>query len=194
MYPKYFNDAVKFSDILHRLVKYLTEKSPADKNFYISTCYVTRDSSDREIYGTEFKLGFMNTGIVLFDDQILTSTCSRYELCSSPVFSSDRVVFYKEAMTRRGYFYGREDEDHTVLHLEEYTEEMLFQLSLVHDDVYLFNDILTSALHHAKVKFSTVYTLPAVQAMLPVIPDLFNSDDLEVLKSIYQYCTLGDHS
>lgn len=187
----YYNDAVRFAGIIKELVRYLTQEAPTNKSIYIEQCYVSRDSTDKEIYGTEFKLGYMGgTGLVLFDDTVISDVRDG-EVVSTPLYDNDNALFYAPSTVRRGYSYNKVDDDHEVLTLPEYTEEMLFQLSLLHDETYLFNDVLTSALLDAKIRYSIVYKLPTVQGLIGAIPS-FTRSDVEFCNTLYQYCTRGE--
>lgn len=187
----YYNDAVRFAGIIKELVRYLTQEAPTNKSIRIEQCYVSRDATDKEIYGTEFKLGYMSgTGFILFDDTVISDVRDG-EVVSTPLYDRDNALFHKNSSKRRGYSYHKLDDDHEVLTLPEYTEEMLFQLSLLHDETYLFNDILTSALLDAKIRYSIVYKLPTVQGLIRAIPS-FNRSDVDFCSTLYQYCTRGE--
>lgn len=190
--PKYYNDAVRFGEILVRLVQYLLTKSPINKSISIEQCYVTRNPDGTEVYGTEFRRYQQSMGIVLFDDPIYCDERNNKHVPCTPMFDSDNSLFNMNTTMRRGYKYSDQSDDHNVLLLREYTEEMLFQLSLIHDERYLFNEILTAYLHDSILKYSFVYRMFAVENLMEVISSEFDDDDHRFIKEIYQYCQDGE--
>lgn len=192
MNPKYYNDAVQYGAILVRLVKYLTQKGSMNKNIKIDQCYVTRNPDGTEVFGTEFRRYHNNMGIVLFDDPVYCDHRNNMHVPCTPLFENDNSLFNMHTSMRRGYKYSDLSEDHNVLLMREYTEEMLFQLSLVHDERYLFNEILTSYLHDSIVEYSFVHRIKFVESLMEAIPTEFDDDDQRFIKEIYQYCKDGE--
>lgn len=190
--PKYYNDAVRFGDLLVRLVQYLIHNAPMNKSISVEQCYVTRNPDGNEVYGTEFRRYNHSMGIVLFDDPIYCDLRNNKHIPSSPLFESDNSLFNLDTTVRRGYTYSDISDDHDVLLLREYTEEMLFQLSLIHDERFLFNEILTSYLHDSTLPYSFVHRMFAVENLMEVIPTEFDDDDHRFIKEIYQYCKDGE--
>lgn len=189
--PKYYNDAVRYGSILVRLIQYLTQKAPMNKELYTQQCYVTRNPDGAEVYGTEFTTNKISLGIVVFDDPIYCDERNNMHVPCTPLFEKDNTLFNIHTTMRRGYKYSSASDDHNVLLLREYTEEMLFQLSLIHDERYLFNEILTAYLHDSILKYSFVHRMASLVAVMKVIPE-FDEDDHRFVQEIYQYCQDGE--
>lgn len=181
--------AIEFGEFMVRVVRTLQITSADDLYRYSLACrtsYITYDDvHGREVYGLEYLLRSASDGVILFSTEVYGDDKKPFP-STSLSFNANSV--FNSLSTTAG---TTVDDIHEVLPLNEWTEERLFQESLLSTDLDIFNHVLTSYLHSANI-CSVIYTYCSLHEIASNIPMFIRDEDILMLEKVLDYAKATD--